>query len=173
MVKDYEINKPRTLRCTGAEMEVLQRVLKQIRAHGIDSLKETSIDTTGIVPQDSAPDVSNPETPIKKIDFGISPDEFLKNRNIQPLQTNAPIPVEESEKIYKWIDNSDMLSFERGLNWDGGDIDQSFPEIMNEIAKVVGAGLCMQAAKHQKSNRTLYNDTMEEIYQKWKEHKGA
>lgn len=162
MVSDTA-NAPRTIRCTRAEIDYLKKVLAKMREEGWDPL--ASIRCASTAPIGLASDIKSSTTTIRKADFGISVEDFLaKNRVpslIQPEASDTPC-------VYTWQESEDMLEFERGLNWDFSGINQCYPEIMAEVFKVAGASLCKQAEASQNTNRTLYNDTMEEIYNKWR-----
>lgn len=159
---------PRAIRCTKAEGVYLRKVVVEMRKTGWDPLAERGITVEDPDDDLKTPDLNNANTPIRKIDFGISPEQFLKNHKMHSLVSESDDLDESDGKEYSWREDSDMLEFERGLNWEGGDINQCYPEIMAEVARIVGTARCQKAASCQKTNRTAYNEIMEEIYQVWK-----
>lgn len=98
---EKDINKPRTIRCTGYEMDYLKEMLALRRSGEIEQIDKIANDANA---------------PIDRT--GITPDDFLKQKGLPPLAEIEPDEPAEPEKVSdntEWRSDPLMLEIDRGV----------------------------------------------------------
>lgn len=155
MTSDEQVM-PRSIRCTKAEHRYLSLILKKLRNQNFDFSNGQP------VAQDEPQ--KDPE-PIIQRRAGISPNEFLKNHGLPPIEPVEPEKSQEPEEtdLTQWRADPTMAEIDRGINYEMDSL--GYPEIAETISRKFPS-LWVKACKAKGKSATEYNEIMTELWEK-------
>lgn len=145
MIDEYKLNKPRTLRCTGAEMDFLKKTLIEYRAGRILDTARLSTDKA----KDEPSEISR---------VGISPEDFLKSKGLDVPDDFGKDVSGETPDYTEWQSDPKMIEIDRGCVYE---IDSlGYPEEAERFARLHPQLWQKMFATKRDKKTQLYNEIM-------------